>query len=275
MEKLSGQYRVWFCDIWGVVHNGVAPFAAAAHALALHRKGGGIVVLVTNAPRPAHDVTAQLTEIGVPGDAYDLVVTSGDVTRTLMTDHAGGSVFHIGTPRELTIFAGLDVKRVGMDEAHAVLCTGLVDDTVETPEDYMAVLTQLRNLKLPMICANPDKMVRKGDRLLYCAGALAERYSQLGGHVFMAGKPYAPIYELAMKQAGEMAGRTLQKKDVLAIGDGPETDIRGAADFGLDVVLIADGVTDASAGLEATQARIQVLVPSAHIIKTQKHLAWD
>ena len=275
MEKLSGQYRVWFCDIWGVVHNGVAPFAAAAHALALHRKGGGIVVLVTNAPRPAHDVTAQLTEIGVPGDAYDLVVTSGDVTRTLMTDHAGGSVFHIGTPRELTIFAGLDVKRVGMDEAHAVLCTGLVDDTVETPEDYMAVLTQLRNLKLPMICANPDKMVRKGDRLLYCAGALAERYSQMGGHVFMAGKPYAPIYELAMKQASEMAGRTLQKKDVLAIGDGPETDIRGAADFGLDVVLIADGVTDASAGLEATQARIQVLVPSAHIIKTQRHLAWD
>ncbi len=275
MKKLSGQYRVWFCDIWGVVHNGVAPFDAAAHALALHRQGGGIVVLVTNAPRPAHDVTAQLTEIGVPGDAYDLVVTSGDVTRTLMTDHAGGSVFHIGTPRELTIFAGLDVKRVGMDEAHAVLCTGLVDDTVETPEDYMAVLTQLRNLKLPMICANPDKMVRKGDRLLYCAGALAERYSQLGGHVFMAGKPYAPIYELAMKQASEMAGRTLQKKDVLAIGDGPETDIRGAADFGLDVVLIADGVTDASAGLEATQARIQVLVPSAHIIKTQRHLAWD
>ena len=275
MKKLSGQYRVWFCDIWGVVHNGVAPFDAAAHALALHRQGGGIVVLVTNAPRPAHDVTAQLTEIGVPGDAYDLVVTSGDVTRTLMTDHAGGSVFHIGTPRELTIFAGLDVKRVGMDEAHAVLCTGLVDDAVETPEDYMAVLTQLRNLKLPMICANPDKMVRKGDRLLYCAGALAERYSQLGGHVFMAGKPYAPIYELAMKQAGEMAGRKLQKKDVLAIGDGPETDIRGAADFGLDVVLIADGVTDASAGLEATQARIQVLVPSAHIIKTQKHLAWD
>ncbi len=275
MKKLSGQYRVWFCDIWGVVHNGVAPFDAAAHALALHRQGGGIVVLVTNAPRPAHDVTAQLTEIGVPGDAYDLVVTSGDVTRTLMTDHAGGSVFHIGTPRELTIFAGLDVKRVGMDEAHAVLCTGLVDDAVETPEDYMAVLTQLRNLKLPMICANPDKMVRKGDRLLYCAGALAERYSQLGGHVFMAGKPYAPIYELAMKQAGEMAGRKLQKKDVLAIGDGPETDIRGAADFGLDVVLIADGVTDASAGLEATQARIQVLVPSAHIIKTQRHLAWD
>ena len=275
MKKLSGQYRVWFCDIWGVVHNGVAPFDAAAHALALHRQGGGIVVLVTNAPRPAHDVTAQLTEIGVPGDAYDLVVTSGDVTRTLMIDHAGGSVFHIGTPRELTIFAGLDVKRVGMDEAHAVLCTGLVDDAVETPEDYMAVLTQLRNLKLPMICANPDKMVRKGDRLLYCAGALAERYSQLGGHVFMAGKPYAPIYELAMKQAGEMAGRKLQKKDVLAIGDGPETDIRGAADFGLDVVLIADGVTDASAGLEATQARIQVLVPSAHIIKTQRHLAWD
>ena len=275
MKSLSAQYPVWFSDIWGVVHNGVRPFDDACHALSVHRKNGGIVILVTNAPRPAHDVRAQLTEIGVPSNAYDRVVTSGDVTRTLMVDHGGGRVFHIGTPREVTIFEGLDVRRVKMNEAHAVLCTGLVHDTVETPDDYVDMLAELRKLDLPMICANPDKIVRNGDRLLYCAGALAEKYSDMGGHVFMAGKPYAPIYELAMQQATEIAGRSLQKKHVLAIGDGPETDIKGAADFGLDVVLIADGVTDATAGLVATQARIQAIVPKAHIIKTQRHLAWD
>ena len=275
MKNLSAQYPVWFCDIWGVVHNGVTPFHAACHALAEHRKHGGIVILVTNAPRPSADVRAQLSEIGVPAHAYDQVVTSGDVTRTLMADHGGGRVFHIGTPREVTIFEGLDVKRVSMSEAHAVLCTGLVHDTTETPDDYAGVLADARRLNLPMICANPDKIVRKGDRILYCAGALAEKYSGLGGHVFMAGKPFAPIYELAMRQAAEISGRALHKKHVLAIGDGPETDIRGAADFGVRVVLIADGVTDASAGLEATQARIQMLVPEAKIIRTLRQLAWD
>jgi HAD superfamily hydrolase (TIGR01459 family) len=275
MEKLSGRYPVWFSDIWGVVHNGVTPFEDACAALARHRKNGGIVILVTNAPRPSSDVQAQLGEIGVRTDVYDRVVTSGDVTRTLMLEHGGGKVFHIGTPRELTIFEGLDVQRVGMNEAHAILCSGLVNDTVETPDDYVELLTDLRKLDLPMICANPDKIVRKGDRLLYCGGAIAEKYSGMGGQVYMAGKPFAPIYELAMVEAAALLGRPLQKKDVLAIGDGPETDIRGAADFGLDVVLIADGVTDASAGLGATQARIQKLVPTARIVKTQKHLAWD
>ncbi len=275
MEKLSGQYPVWFSDIWGVVHDGVTPFDAGCEALARHRKNGGIVILVTNAPRPSSDVRAQLGEIGVRTDCYDRVVTSGDVTRTLLLAHGGGKVFHIGTPRELTIFEGLDVERVGKDEAHAILCSGLVNDTVETPDDYVDLLTELRKLDLAMICANPDKIVRKGDRLLYCGGAIAEKYAGMGGHVYMAGKPYAPIYELAMSEAAALLGRTLLKKEVVAIGDGPETDIRGAADFGLDVVLIADGVTDASAGLAATQARIQALVPEAHIVKTQKHLAWD
>ena len=275
MKNLSAQFPVWFSDIWGVVHNGVTPFHAACHALSQHRKNGGIVILVTNAPRPASDVRAQLAEIGVPADCYDRVVTSGDVTRTLMVEHGGGKLFHIGTPREVTIFEGLDVARVDMDKAQAILCTGLVHDTRETPDDYVGMLAELNALGLPMICANPDKIVRKGDRILYCAGALAEKYAQMGGLVYMAGKPFAPIYELAMRHAAELSGRNIQKSDVLAIGDGPETDIRGAADFGLDVVLIADGVTDASAGLEAAEARVQAIVPEAHIVKTQKHLAWD
>jgi len=275
MQSLSSQYPVWFSDIWGVVHNGVAHFQDAAHALTQHRKAGGIVILVTNAPRPFTDVAEQLSEIGVPKDCYDSIVTSGDVTRKLMVDYGGGKVFHIGTPRELTIFAGLDVERVEKKHARAILCTGLVHDIVETPDDYVDLLAELRDLGLPMICANPDKIVRKGNRLLYCAGALAEIYAGMGGEIFMAGKPYPPIYELALLQASEIVGRPLSKKDVLAIGDGPETDIRGAADFDLDVVLIADGVTDASAGLAATQARVRAQIPAANIVKTQKHLAWD
>ena len=275
MKEFSGTYPVWFSDIWGVVHNGVSPFHAACSALSQHRKNGGIAILVTNAPRPSSDVRAQLGEIGVPVSCYDRVVTSGDVTRTLMLQHGGGKVFHIGTPRELTIFEGLDVKRVGMEEAHAVLCSGLVHDESETPDDYAEVLTALRGHDLPMICANPDKIVRKGDRLLYCAGALAEKYEAMGGKVFMAGKPFAPIYELAMAEAAEIGGREFSKSEILAIGDGPETDIRGAADFGLDVVLIADGVNDATVGLDVIEARIKQHVPHARIVKTQKHLSWD
>ena len=275
MKSLSADYPVWLCDIWGVVHNGISCYEAAAHALSQHRNAGGIVILVTNAPRTASGVIHQLNDIGVPPQCYDRVVTSGDVTQTLVTDHARGKVYHLGSGRDLSIFEGITVEKVALKEAHAVLCTGLAHDEVETPADYAGLLARMKELNLPMICANPDKMVRKGSRLLYCAGALAEKYSDMGGHVFMAGKPYAPIYELAMQQATEIAGRSLQKKHVLAIGDGPETDIKGAADFGLDVVLIADGVTDATAGLVATQARIQAIVPKAHIIKTQRHLAWD
>ena len=126
-----------------------------------------------------------------------------------------------------------------------------------------------------MICANPDKMVRKGSRLLYCAGALAEKYSELGGHVLMAGKPYEPIYDLALQKAGAIAGHGIERSKVLAIGDGPETDIKGAADYGLAAVLIADGVTDASDGLDATLARVEAVVPHARIVKILHHLVWQ
>src|SRR6185436_6447832 len=166
------------------------------------------------------------------------------------------------------------VERVSLQEAHAVLCTGLAHDDMETPDDYADALARMKSLNLPMICANPDKMVRKGNRLLYCAGALADKYSEIGGHVLMAGKPYEPIYNLALQKAGAISGREIERSNVLAIGDGPETDIKGAADNGFDVVLIADGVTDASDGLDATLARVQAIVPHAKIVKILHHMAW-
>lgn len=275
MKILSADYPVWLCDIWGVVHNGLKCYEAAAHALSQHRKKGGIVILVTNAPRTSRDVVRQLNDLEVPPQSYDRVVTSGDVTQTLVKDHAKGKVYHLGPPRDLSMFAGQMVKKVPLAEAHAVLCTGLVNDDVETPDDYADLLSRMKGLNLPMICANPDKMVRKGNRLLYCAGSLAEKYSAMGGPVLMAGKPYEPIYTLALQIAGTIAGRTIEKSMVLAIGDGPETDIKGAADFGIAVVLIADGVTDASDGLDATLARVKAKVPHAKIVKILHHLVWE
>lgn len=275
MKILSADYPVWLCDIWGVVHNGLKGYEAAVHALSQHRKKGGIVILVTNAPRTSRDVVRQLNDLKVPPQSYDRVVTSGDVTQTLVKDHAKGKVYHLGPPRDLSMFAGQSVKKVPLAEAHAVLCTGLVNDDVETPDDYADLLSRMKGLNLPMICANPDKMVRKGNRLLYCAGSLAEKYSAMGGPVLMAGKPYEPIYTLALQIAGNIAGRIIEKSKVLAIGDGPETDIKGAADFGISAVLIADGVTDASDGLDATLARVKAKVPHAKIVKILHHLVWE
>ena len=275
MKSLSADYPVWLCDIWGVVHNGLKGYEAAAHALSQHRKQGGIVILVTNAPRTSQDIVRHLNNLKVPPQSYDRVVTSGDVTQTLVKDHARGKVYYLGPSRDLSLFTGQTVNKVPMADAHAVLCTGLVNDDVETPDDYADLLSRMKELNLPMICANPDKMVRKGDRLLYCAGSLAEKYSAMGGSVLMAGKPYEPIYDLALRMAGAIAGREIEKSKVLAIGDGPETDIKGAADFGISAVLIADGVTDASDGLEATLARVEAKVPHAKIVKILHHLVWD
>ncbi len=275
MEKLSEQYPIWFCDVWGVIHNGFISHDAATQALIQHRNAGGIVVLVTNSPRTSKGVARQLAEIAVPNECYDAIVTSGDVTQTLMASHARGKVYHLGPTRDLSIFEGTSVERVSLLHANAVLCTGLVNDEVETPDDYGQILEHAKALNLAMICANPDKVVRKGDKLLYCAGALAEKYSAMGGSVLMAGKPYAPIYELAYKLATDQAKLEVPKYRILAIGDGPETDIKGATDFGCDVVLIAGGVTDASKGLAAAEALVQRLVPQARIRKTLDHLAWD
>lgn len=275
LNELSKSHPLWLVDIWGVVHNGVNPFAETTAALARHRESGGTVVLVSNSPRTARGVTLQLNEIGVRKDAYDAAVTSGDVTQDLMRAVPSGKLYHLGPARDLSIFDGVDIKRVGKKEADAIICTGLCHDDRETPEDYVDLLAELQALELPMICANPDKMARKGDRLLYCAGALAERYQAIGGKVSMAGKPYAPIYELALKTAAALRGGPVARDKVLAIGDGPETDILGAALQGFPVVYVGGGVRDQAADLASEKAHIQSLVPNANIVLAVNHLAWD
>lgn len=274
MQRFSDAYSVWFCDIWGVVHDGVAPFAITVEALKRHRARGGTVILVTNSPRSNLGVERQLLEIGVDPASHDRIVTSGDVTQVLMKLHGGRGVYHVGAERDLSIYEGTGVARVPLAAAEAVLCTGLVDDLNDRLEDYEPLLDEMKRRGLAMICANPDKVVKKGDRLLYCAGKLAEMYQARGGEVLMAGKPFAPIYDLALAEARRVTGRDLDRPDILAIGDGPETDIRGAADYGLDALLVAEGVTDASEGLHVAEAAVLRAVPHARIVATVHDLAW-
>ena len=274
MKKLSAEFPIWFCDIWGVVHNGYTPFVATVATLAAHRKASGIVILVTNSPRTSAGVAAQITEIGVDPNSYDAIVTSGDVTRDLMVARGRGKLFHLGPDRDHSIFSGLAVERVSLAEAKAVLCTGLFDEISETPDDYRDMLAEMKQRDLLMICANPDKIVRKGDKIYFCAGALADAYTEIGGPVALAGKPFAPIYDLAVATAEKIRVRAISKTEILGIGDGPDTDIKGAADYGLSVVLVANGITDASLGLAHAEAQVRQRVPYANIITTVTHLAW-
>jgi HAD superfamily hydrolase (TIGR01459 family) len=275
MKHLSRTHPVWFCDIWGVIHNGVEPFAPTVATLAEHRRAGGRVILVSNSPRSREGIITQLDQIGVTRDAYDDAVTSGDVTQDLMRKVPDGKVYHLGPERDLSLFKGVPVERVALEQASAVVCSGLVHDDRETPQDYVGLLGQMLDRKLPMICANPDKIVRKGARLLWCAGALADDYAKRGGTVSMAGKPYDPIYELAEQKASHLIGKTVVRSQVLAIGDGPETDIKGAANRGYDCVYVSGGVRGHAEDMDAEVAEVKAHAPGAKIVLAVPHLTWS
>jgi HAD superfamily hydrolase (TIGR01459 family) len=241
LDALTGRYKAILSDVWGVVHNGVRSSPEACAALARARAEGLAVVLITNAPRPRDDVEEQLRSLDVPRDAYDELITSGDVTRDLIA--AGPRrIFHVGSERELTIYEGLDVEFADEFEADAVVCTGLFDDRTETPDDYSEMLRRFRSRDLPFICANPDIVVERGDTLAWCAGALARDYARLGGRTLIAGKPHRPIYEAALKAAGIALGETPDRSQVLAIGDGVMTDVKGAEQAGIDVLYVSAGI---------------------------------
>lgn len=241
LDDLTGNYDVLFCDVWGVIHNGVNAHPPAVAALQRARQNGVTVVLVTNSPRPFPSVAVQLLSLGVPDDAYDRIVTSGDVTRELIAE-GPRKIFHIGDENELAIYDGLDVELCEESDAAGVVCTGLYNDEIETPEDYAEMLQRLRSRNLPFICANPDLMVERGNRLIWCAGVLARDFAQLGGRTLIAGKPHLPIYEAAMQAAIELRGKPVDKARILAIGDGVLTDVKGAVQYGVDVLYISGGV---------------------------------
>ena len=240
LDQLTDSADILLCDVWGVIHNGVNPFQLSVEALKAARQRGQTVILITNSPRPAGGVIRQFETIGVDPDSWDDIVTSGDVTRQLVTE-GPKQIYFLGPERDIALVEGLDVELVSPDAARAVLCTGLFDDETEQAEDYRSMLESFRVRDLPFICANPDRMVERGDRLVPCAGALADLYVELGGETRIAGKPHAPIYREAMARARAIRGSADQAR-ALAIGDGVHTDIRGALDNGFEAVFIARGI---------------------------------
>ena len=235
---LAPRYHAVLSDVWGVVHNGERATPHACEALIKFRQQGGRVVLITNAPRPSSSVMKQLEFFRVPRETYDGIVSSGDVTRDVIRSRPGQTVCHIGPPRDKPIFEGLDVTFAPLERADYVICSGLEDDDVETAQDYRSRLEQMLERNLFMVCGNPDVVVERGDRLVYCAGAIADLYKQMGGEVLYAGKPYRPIYDAALAKLQPAPSR----ERILAIGDSLRTDLAGANAAGLDFLFLTAGI---------------------------------
>ncbi|TMJ61125.1 MAG: TIGR01459 family HAD-type hydrolase [Alphaproteobacteria bacterium] len=242
LRDLVGGLEVVLSDIWGVVHNGLVAFPEACEALHTFRKQGGTVILITNAPRPADSVQRQLRKLGVADDTYDAIVSSGDLTRQFVADHPGRKMYWIGPERDSSLHRGLDMVLAPLEQTDYIVCTGLFDDETESAEDYRKMMLQARDRNLTLICANPDIVVERGDRLIYCAGAIAELYRELGGEVIFYGKPHRPIYERAMELAAERHHNPIELNRVLAIGDSVRTDLAGAHSFGIDCLFVTRGI---------------------------------
>jgi HAD superfamily hydrolase (TIGR01459 family) len=242
LSEIAADYDAAICDVWGVVHNGREAYFAAIDAMRRFRERCGPVVLLSNAPRPGEGVRAMFDRLKIPHDFYDGIVTSGGAARDDLArrtaDGRSLPLVYLGPPRDHPLFEGLNVKLTGADEAELVLCTGFYDDEKEAPDDYRALLESFKARNLPFLCANPDIVVQRGDRLIYCAGAIAQLYETMGGDVVYYGKPYPPVFSAALAEAKKRG----EVKKALVIGDGLETDIKGANRVGLDAVFIAGGI---------------------------------
>lgn len=279
---LASRYDVWLCDVWGVLHNGVAAFPPAVDALQRYRAGGGTVILITNAPRPSGPVRGQLASLGVPDDAFDDIVTSGDVTRELIQQQPDAPLFHLGPARDLPLLEGLANPRVDEEDAELCLLTGALNDEVETVGDYEDQLARMKSRGVRMYCANPDLVVQRGDRLVICAGSIAQRYDEIGGEVIIAGKPRAPIYEAAIARAEKLRGGAVPREKLLGVGDGLPTDIKGAAEQDLDVYFITGGIhgaelgdLNAPGGVDAVAAKVKSMFPQIRVAGICDELRWE
>jgi HAD superfamily hydrolase (TIGR01459 family) len=258
LSDIARDYDALVCDIWGVLHDGAAALPDALAALKRFRETQGRVILLSNAPRPKRDVEELFVQrFGVVLDCCDEIVTSGIATRADLERRRPGRMFHLGPERDSGIFEGLGIELTGIDEAEIVLNSGLFDDEVETPDDYRELLARMKARGLVMLCANPDWLVQRDGRLIYCAGAVANEYEKIGGDVIYYGKPMPAIYELVRAAAPDA-------KRLLAIGDGLHTDIKGANAVGIDALFIADGVHGEDVA-EMTQAHMAELFAKAGV----------
>jgi len=243
LSQIASNHDALICDVWGVVHDGNRHHPAATDALYRFKQKHGPVVLLTNAPRVPAEVAAQCASYGLPPDCYDAIVSSGGAAREELERRSVSRtvpLYYIGPDRDLPMIQGLDIARVGIGQAEVALAIGLRDDMTETVEDYAGELAAMRDKGLTMLCANPDLVVHRGERLVYCAGALAQAYEALGGAVIYYGKPHLPVYESALARLTALLGHP--PKHPLAVGDGLLTDIKGANAAGLEALFIADGV---------------------------------
>ncbi len=268
LAEIGGGYDALLCDLWGCLHNGRAPFPAAVAALQAYRRGGGRVVLLTNAPRPNHRVIAQLDRLGVPRDAWDIVVSSGDAAQYAMLSGAvGRRVWHLGPTKDDGFFTDIPddqsntapILRVTLEEAEGIVCTGPFEELTEVPEDYRArfLLAKAKGLKL--LCANPDLVVDMGEKRIYCAGALAALYDEMGGTSLYFGKPHPPIYDLARQRLAAHCGLAIDNSAFLAVGDGIATDIQGAGGEGIDALFVTGGLAADAFGTDVENPDIRRL----------------
>ncbi len=269
LAEVSDNYDALFCDLWGCVHNGQRAYPAAVDALQTFRAKGGTVILMTNAPRPAQSVIAGFDRLGIPRDAWDAVVTSGDAAQGGMVMGAvGRKVFHLGPAKDDTFFTEIpedlrelgSVQRVPLDEAEGIVCTGLFDEMTETPDDYRPLLLQAKNEGMKLLCANPDIVVDVGEQRIYCAGALAELYTEMGGQSLYFGKPHPPIYDLARRRLASM-GKIIDDSRILCVGDGIFTDVQGGASEGLDTLFITGGLAANDFGDDPEHPHEALLLP--------------
>jgi HAD superfamily hydrolase (TIGR01459 family) len=243
LSEIAPGHDALICDVWGVVHDGHRHHPAAAEALYRFKEKHGPVVLLTNAPRVPSEVAVQCTSYGLPPDCYDVIVSSGGAAREELVRRSAAHtlpLYYIGPDRDLPMIQGLDIRRTDIAQAEVALAIGLRDDLNETPADYADELSAMRERGLTMLCANPDLVVHRGERLLYCAGSLAQAYEALGGTAIYYGKPHLPVYESALAALSGLLGHKPRRP--LAVGDGLLTDIKGANAAGLEALFIADGV---------------------------------
>ncbi|MBI6630209.1 TIGR01459 family HAD-type hydrolase [Pontibaca salina] len=249
LDEIQSQYPAMFVDLWGCVHDGVRALPDAVAALQAYRKSGGVVVLVTNSPKPRAGVERQLTAVGVPDDAWDAIASSGDSARAAMFEGVvGKKVWFMGDwERDGGFFDPMQVisdpvaiERVPLEEAEGIVCSGLFPDQSK-PEESRPQFLYAKQKGLKLLCANPDIVVDRGDTREWCAGALAQLYTEMGGESFYFGKPHPPIYDLARRRLAAL-GRDVETGSILAIGDGVQTDILGAMGEGIDSLFISGGL---------------------------------
>ena len=259
LAAIAPAYDTLLCDLWGCLHNGKAPYPEAVAALQAFRRKGGTVALLTNAPRPNRFVIEQLDRMGVPRDAWDLVVSSGDAAQiAMLKGSVGTKVHHIGPAKDDGFFTALPadlpdavaIRRVPLDEAEGIVCTGPFDELRETPEDYRPTFLYAKAKGLTLLCANPDIVVDMGETRIYCAGALAQYYDGMGGASLYFGKPWPPIYDLTRQRLAAM-GRNTDAAAMLAVGDGIFTDIQGGLGEGIDTLFVTGGLEAARYGSDA------------------------